>query len=511
MSIAATADRPMLKHVGTVAVLAAVFAGALVLTLALRPWGFVHHDTSEVVMWAQSGWVAGFWKHPPFLPWLTRLWSGVMPMGPLSLSLLTALNMTMCAAAVQQIAALGDPERRGATRGLTLLLLACLPYATFMAIKLNHNTILISLWPLTTLAFLRALDKPTALRGILFGIAAAAAVLAKYYSLLLLAGCVAASVASMPRAWRFYRSAAPYMTIVAFVVALAPHLLWLMENQGSSAKFPFVVGANALASEARGPLAALKFAVLAPAVVLPLLILFGLLWRHARVEGEPTRVHRFEREVLVLTLVPYVLTALFIAAFNMHGPVVWAIPVFLCLPALAAVRLGRLRSRVLGRLIAGCGIVIAIITVIGPFGVRTAISRGVDGISDPRQDIAITATGLWRAATGMPLRLVGGDSRLTSAATLFSPDRPQGWPAFDHHLAPWVSATTATRDGFVGLCRSNDAACLAQAERLGAGQTIIRCPLKRQVSYLGAVGPVFKADVIMVLPVSARAVPCPVE
>ena len=53
-------------------------AGAL-LTLALRPVDFVHHDTTEALMWSQTPWTFGFWKHPPLLPWLMKLWFFGLP------------------------------------------------------------------------------------------------------------------------------------------------------------------------------------------------------------------------------------------------------------------------------------------------------------------------------------------------------------------------------------------------------------------------------------------------
>ena len=276
MSTKSTASRAQSAFTATFFV--AVFVAALILVLGLRPWGFVHHDTSELVMWANSGLVAGFWKHPPFLPWLVRVWSWVMPTGAFGLAMLTAVNITACAFAVWRLAQLsGAPDEVRTNNGIVaVLLLAAIPYATFMAIKLNHNAILISLWPLTILAFLRALERPNILRGAIFGLAAAAAVLAKYYSLLLLAGCLAASVAQLERAARFYRGPAPYVAVIVFAAAMLPHILWMLNQPASPLGYAFNGGAAATATPAvgdllrRGPLAALLFLGEAPLVILPM-------------------------------------------------------------------------------------------------------------------------------------------------------------------------------------------------------------------------------------------------
>jgi 4-amino-4-deoxy-L-arabinose transferase-like glycosyltransferase len=201
-------------------------AGCLV-TIALRPLNFVHHDTTEAVMWSQTPWSLGFWKHPPLLPWVLKIWFGVMPMHPLSLAALTGVNLAVGAWAVWRIARLSLDQRSAA---LALALLGVLPYATVMGIKLNHNAILISLWPLAILAFLRALDRPGWQRGLVLGIAGAAGMLAKYYTGLLLAAMLLAAIAS-PQRWRFFSRPAPYVAAVTFFVLMAPHALWMLDHK----------------------------------------------------------------------------------------------------------------------------------------------------------------------------------------------------------------------------------------------------------------------------------------
>jgi Dolichyl-phosphate-mannose-protein mannosyltransferase len=494
--------------------LCAVFCGALVLTLGLRLPGFVHHDTAEVVMWGHSGWAAGFWKHPPFLPWLTRLSAYLLPMGWVSLALLTALNMTVCTWAVWQVAVMaadrGEPELGWPAS----ILLACIPFASVMAIKLNHNTILISLWPLTTLAFLRALERPTALRGGLFGLAAAAAVLAKYYSLLLLGACLAASLVTLARAARFYRAPAPYVAVAVFLLAMAPHLAWMIERSATSLTYAFGSSTGPSGTIRRGTAVAASFAIQAPLMLVPMAIVTGLLWKFGRQSNEPASPHRFEREILILAALPFVLTIALTLAFNMRGAVAWAMPVFVCLPALLAARIGTLTQSALRTAAIAGAAVLAVTALAGQIVVRTAVARGAEGTSDPRREIAAAATELWRAATGTPLALVGGDQRLTSTAVVFSPDHPQGWPSFSIGHAPWIDPLTAARSGFIGICRTADKGCIASAEQHSGGRAQ-RCVIRRRVEYLGAVGPWVEAVLILVPPaVSAGAgvpVGCPAE
>ena len=502
---------PRTDTASAIAIFAAVFCGALLIAFGLRLPDFVHHDTAEVVMWGHSGWAAGFWKHPPLLPWISRLWFEVIPLGAAGLSILTALNMTACAWAVWRIAAMAGVVEDRAPGLLAILLLASVPYATAMAVKLNHNTALISLWPLTTLAFLRALDRPTALRGLLFGLAAAAAMLTKYYSGLLLFACLVASFARPVRAPAFYRACAPYVAVAVFALAMTPHALWMIDHRASSLTYAFSASANGIVDGKHGPTMALSFALQTPLILAPLALAALLFWHFGQISPVRRATHRFERELIILALVPYVLTVVLTALFNLRGAIAWAMPLFVCLPAVLAARIGPPSNRAIRSTIKISMILVVGLAIGGQVAMRMAMVRGADGISEPRRNIAEAVTSVWRASFGTALPLVAGDQRLASAAIIFSADHPQAWPSFNPVHAPWIEQAAASASGFVALCRSADTACIANAERF-AGGSATRCKLRRRVEYLGAVGPWFEAIAVMVPPaLSQRPIACPAE
>lgn len=507
----ATSATYRLAAASSTTLFAAVLCGALLLALGLRLGDFIHHDTAEVVMWGHSGWALGFWKHPPFLPWIARLWFGVWPMSPLFLALLTALNMTVCAWAVWRIAALDSDGQDRRVGILAILLLASVPYATGMAVKLNHNSALISMWPLTTLAFLRALDRPTLWRGVLFGLAAAAAMLTKYYSGLLLLACVAASFAQPARALAFYRAPAPYAAVAAFAVAMLPHALWMREHRASSLSYAFSATVQGIEDAKHGAAMALSFAIQTPLILAPLALAGWLIWYFDRRSLAGGRPHRFERQIVILALIPYLLTVTLTAFLNLRGAIAWAMPVFVCLPAVLAVRLGQPSAINLKFACRTAAVLLICIAIGGQIALRMALTRGADGIAEPRRAIAEDITQAWRSSIGTALPLVAGDQRLASAAVIFSADHPQAWPSFNPIHAPWVDPATARKSGFVALCRAADAKCLATAAQV-AGPTATRCPLKRRVSVLGSTGPWFEAVALMVPPAASPAKPtCPTD
>src|SRR6185503_15476956 len=63
----------------------------------------------------------------------------------------------------------------------------------------------------------------------LAGLAAAAAMLGKYWAVVLLLGLGLAAIIDRRRA-AYFRSSAPWITIVAGLVGLAPHAAWLYAN-----------------------------------------------------------------------------------------------------------------------------------------------------------------------------------------------------------------------------------------------------------------------------------------
>src|SRR5262245_35081606 len=130
--------------------------------------GYTHIDTAEIFMWSRQGFVLNAGRHPPLLPWLVHAVDLVLPVDRYVLLAIALANMLLGAYAVWRIAVLVV----GADRApLALLLYGLMPFTTFQAMKLNHNAILISLWPLTVWAFIACLRQPTLARGALLGVA----------------------------------------------------------------------------------------------------------------------------------------------------------------------------------------------------------------------------------------------------------------------------------------------------------------------------------------------------
>ena len=452
---------------------ALAFAAAAAFSLTSRYPGYVHHDTAEIAMWSTLGWPPGLPKHPPFLPWLFRTYSYAVPLDWVSIGLLTAANITFGAWAVWRITVLTVGERRGA---VALMLYGLAPAGTFFALKLNHNAILVSLWPLTILAFLTCLRARTVRTsvpsGLAFGALAAAAMLAKYYSGVLLACCFAASLASAERG-NFYRMPGGYIAVAAFAVLMAPHAWWMWDNRGATLGYAF----HESEREAH-PL--LHFLLVAPAYLLPPLAAFWALrrWLPLLIEGKDG-ARDFLPELLVLALGPFLLTAVFIAGFHLRGATSWSLPDFCVAPVLLAAALPEMSNEALARMKRWAVAGLAVVALAGPIVLIAAFALGDANAIEPRAEAARAAGRIWLTAVHRPVALVAGDPQSANAASLVLASKPPAFTNFSLAFAPWVTPQSLTSSGLLVICRPIYGSCRPQTVEAAKGRTGFVCEIGR--------------------------------
>ncbi len=196
----------------------------------------LHPDMTELFDWSRH--LAWGYKHPPLGAAIVWLWFKVFPVAAWSYYLLAMLMPAIALWIVWRLTAdYLDIEKR--VFGLALLTLV--PFFNFHALKFNVNTVLMPLWAATTWWFLRSYATRSALYAALAGIGAAACMLGKYWSIFLLAGLVVAALVDRRRTI-YFRSAAPWITVVAGAIVLAPHVVWLVQHDFAS--FSYAVGVH---------------------------------------------------------------------------------------------------------------------------------------------------------------------------------------------------------------------------------------------------------------------------
>ena len=431
-----------------------VLVWTIILTIAYQG-ADLHPDALEAWSIGQiPAW--GYAKHPPVMGWIAALWFGVFPLSDWAFQLLAMTNAAVGLWAVDLI------SRRfasGNKRIVILLLLMLLPTYHFHAQRFNANAVLVSLWPIAAYCFLRSFETRAALWALLAGLAAALAMLGKYYSIFLLGGFVVAA-ALHPGRRAYFLSLAPWLSAASGTAFLAPHIHWLATH--NYAPFTYATslhtgfGLLESVNEAGKFLLGNLYTIALPALAWTIMIR-----PHTRRCLADLAAIRDGRLLLLLIFLASTgLAAAVTIGLRTSMPALWNWQglFLLIVPTVSAATFPIGRSRVY-RLMTSVAAIFAVIAASAPLH---AIYRNAYGYSERRNSYRGAAEELtqrWHGLTASPIFAVSGDDRLALAVTFYSGDHPlygrllpgeEGWK--------YPDASILTR-GWVALCFEDDAYC----------------------------------------------------
>ncbi len=423
----------------------------------------IHFDMGEMVAWSRElDW--GTPKHPPLGAWLVRAWFSVFPAADWSYYLFAMVLAGVALWATWRISARTlSADKRVA--GLALLTLV--PFYNFHALKFNANTVMIPLWALATWAFLRSFETRRTWPAALAGLAAAAAMLGKYWSIFLLAGLAAAALAD-PRRGAYFRSAAPWVTIAVGAVALAPHVVWLFAH--GFAPFGYAVASHpgTLVSALRS---SVEYVVGAAAYVAAPIGLTLLLARPDRAAIADTLWPRDpdRRFVVIAFVVPIVLPTAAALATRADIVSLWAMGSMTLLPVVLLsspkVEIGR---EALMRLVALAVALPVVMLALAPAIAVFIHQRGVANYATHYRLLAQAVERTWRETTDRPLRLVGSYDNLVDGMVFYFSGRPSTFEIVSPQRTPWVDEARIARDGVALACPVSETPCMNALEARAA-------------------------------------------
>jgi hypothetical protein len=429
----------------------------------------------------------GYDLHPPLAALVAAGWFQAFPTTDWTCHLLAMANAALGLYGVDLIA---RHYLQGDKRIVVLMMLLLTPFYQFYADRFAWGMTQLSLWPIATYCFLRAFETRAIAWSARAGAAAALALLGDYQAIVLLAGFLAGVLVSPGRA-AYLRSASPYISAVAGLAILSPHLYWLYATQFAS--FAHVAAAltgaplgDVLAKDAFYVAATLGYAAV-PLVVCWLAVRPDrATWRAALWPLEPER-----RMLVVLLLAPLVLPAI-IAPFIglaltplLTTPGWFLLPIILLRPQSA--NLTRVAAIRITALVAGltlCAVIAAPL-----IAWQRHIAGGTSEGREFYRQIAAQVSDAWHMATGQPLPMVMGDRNLVAATTFYSPDHPDSVPDFDVAAVPWVTPERVRVAGFMAICNADDQNCVDEARRRAANNSNVQFMNFSAVSrYLGRSG-----------------------
>lgn len=428
----------------------------------------VHFDMGEAVAWSREL-ALGNPKHPPASAWLVGAWFSVFPLTDWAYYLLAVLT-----AAVGLWIAWKTSERwlTADKRAAGLALMTLVPFFNFQALKFNANTVLIPLWAATTWCFLRAFETRSTAWAAAAGIAATGAMLGKYWSIVLLAGLALAALLD-PRRGRYFRSAAPWVTIAVGAAAIAPHLAWLAAHGFG----PIRYAASEHAAASTFALIKADIGFLAGAAgyaAVPI----GLAWLAARPDRRaladtvwPTAPER--RLALVAFVAPLLVSTILAFAAGAEIVSLWAMPALTLLPVvLLSSPLVMVRPAALIRLLA-LAVAFPLIALAASPAVALLIQRaGLEHHAAHYRLLARAIDESWRRTSNHPLRLVGSGTNLVNGVAFYLADRPSTDDIMGPAQTPWAGPDRIDRDGIALVCALTEGGCIAAASAIAAGRPI---------------------------------------
>ncbi len=422
----------------------------------------LYPQTLQTFVWSMHP-AAGYDGAPPLAALMAAGWFAIFPVNDWAFHMLAIFNAAVGLFTAELIA---RRYMQGDKRLFVLLLLLLTPFYQFFSDRFGPDQTMLSTWPLATYFFLRAFDTRALKWSVAAGVFAGLAILGKHHSLFLIAGFVAAWLAS-PERWSYFKSPSPWLCALVGALVIAPHVKWLyaagqlpIVNDGSSAAGAGPWFGDLMASAATS----LGTGI---ACVAALLVVYWLAVRPSRGTLQDTvRPADPAGRMLVVIFAVALLLPIVVAPFIglelaplATTPAWFLLPIVLLRPDSARLtRVGALRMTTL---------VVAITLVALVASPWLAIYAHERGTSEGREyfrAIGAEVTQAWRLAMVSPLAIVMGDRDLVNAVAFYSPDHPDAVPDFDLARAPWVTPERLRRSGFATVCRA-DTSCADTARR----------------------------------------------
>jgi Dolichyl-phosphate-mannose-protein mannosyltransferase len=411
----------------------------------------IHVDMSEQFVLARElAW--GYPKHPPLAMVLVRGWFAVFPTTDWAYYLLAMATVGVTLWVVWLLSA---RYLDGEKRAVGLALLTLVPFFNFHALKFNVNTILMPLWAVTMLAFLRSFESRRVLDAALAGLGAAACMYGKYWSVVLLIGLGVAALADSRRA-AYFRSPAPWVTIAVGALALAPHGAWLVTNDFVPFTYAVAVhgAASTFASSASGAFGYLAASV--GYVAVPLIIIALMARPNAAAIRDMAWPPTPERRLAALAFwAVLVVPAMMAPLARVQLVSIWSMSAWTLLPVMllssplvAITRHDALRVLALA-------IVFPLVMIAAAPAIAIGIHRYGQAAGVAHSSVVVEPLErLWRETTDAPLQNFAGYDEFTDGVSFYMRNHPFAAHALEVRAGTVPQAVEARidRDGLAMLC-----------------------------------------------------------
>jgi 4-amino-4-deoxy-L-arabinose transferase-like glycosyltransferase len=370
----------------------------------------------------------------------------------------------------------------GATGALAAVLIADgLHYFNYTAAKFNHDVIQLPFWALAGFALHRALRGGAWLHWVLLGLAVGISLWAKYF-VIVLAAPIALLLLADRDARRTLATPGPWIAAVVALLVMAPHLVWLVENDF----LPFAY-ASARAAPSRGVIDHLlhpaSFAASQLGFLLPSLLIAAPLFLPRGEKGTAAfAADAFDRRIVAWLAFGPLLAILALSALSGRGTVaMWGYPLFLFLGLWIVLHAGKavagLRLKRLATLWAAVSAVLAIAFVVN-YEVLPRYDHRYRAVLYPGDALAHEISRRYRAVTGQPLVYVIATMWDGGNIAHYSSARPRVLIDGKPERAPWIDLGDLRSKGAVVVWTDGDLNTVPVAYRAIAADAQVQEPFR---------------------------------
>ena len=447
-----------------------------IILTALKSAQDVHMDVAEAYAWGQKFFL-GYGKHPPLAGWVAGVWFRIFPVTDWATYAL-AMTVTGFGLVICWLIAVRVVDHRRAM--FTVAMLALYPIFTFKGFKYNPDLLQLVTLPLFVLAYLHAFEKRTVRAGVWLGLAAALALMTKYWVLTMI-GAAGLAALIHPDRMRFLRSPAPWVAFAACIVGMLPHLWWLKQADF----LPLVYADDVYGGRTFGTTLRLAWIYLAHNFALLLIpVAFAAIalawklqwWKSIRskgvvgefidsakrpwVRGPNSGVYLTQaRHIWIIQIIVGLVPPLAAVMFGIYMKTDWGISLFFLVPlALVALPSLRVTQMALIRLMFMWLAFTLIMLLISPIIAAQTVRRDGDaGVPfAPKSEFALQLTEAWRARFNTRWAVVAGTTEVGEPLTFYSPDHPAPLTPREIWGSGLTSLDAARQLGFIGICDTKD-------------------------------------------------------
>jgi 4-amino-4-deoxy-L-arabinose transferase-like glycosyltransferase len=400
-------------------------------------------DAMEGTIWGQQfQW--GYDKNPFLNGWLTALAVNLADHAEWGVYLFSQLSVAICFWAIWQ---LGKKILTPMYALIAVLLLEGAQYYNLHAIDFNDNTLELGLWALTALTLYNALQQQKLRDWLLTGIFAGLGMMTKYYTAMLLIVVMLFLVLN-PEARRSFKYPTFYAGVAAFLVVIAPHVVWLFYHDFVTVNYALdrVSSNSALIHHYSASFAWEQFAAFLPPIVLALLLTLG---KRPALASERISISTFDQQFLLyIGLGPYLLTVLLSALTGIKLRAGWGEPL---LSLWGIILIAWLQPNITPAKFYRFVLMFfaLMMLTLGFYAHNLIYADHPTSANFPGKIIARSITREWHETAHTPLPYVAGSRWLAGNIAFYSTDRPTVYIDWDKKLSPWINEEDLRKKGAV--------------------------------------------------------------